>query len=41
MHAGPASENMTGETSLQSLSISSAISLISHWALLQHLMEKK
>ena len=38
---GPASLNMTGDTSMQSSSILSASSLISHWALLQHLSEKK
>ena len=32
---------MTGDTSVQSSSILSASSLISHWALLQHLSEKK
>ena len=41
MQGGPASLKITGDTSLQSLSIWSDISLISHWARLQLLSEKK
>ena len=41
MQGGPAFLKMTGDTSLQSLSIWSDISLISHWARLQLLKEKK
>lgn len=41
MQGGPASLKITGETSLQSLSIWSDISLISHWARLQLLREKR
>ncbi len=41
MQGGPAFLKITGDTSLQSLSIWSDISLISHWARLQLLREKK
>ncbi len=40
-HGGPASLNMTGETSLHISSMRSAISRIYHWAREQHLSEKK